>query len=85
MFKLFVFIGFGKLWISRTRRTLCGIQLISEDAFVFGQTLGILIRDQTSLVDLCERVELPGSIEETVQLLIKQAMYHISKENIQSF
>jgi hypothetical protein len=72
-------LGFGKLWISRTRKTLCGIQLISEHALMFGKAFGILIRNQISLSELCNRIELPGSVGETVQLMIKQAMYSINK------
>lgn len=42
---------------------------------MFGKAFGILIRNQISLVDLCNRIELPGSIGESVQLIIKQALY----------
>ena len=55
--------------------------MISEHAFEFGNAFGILIRDQLSLLDLCQRIELPGSIGETVQLMLKQAMCHINKDS----
>ncbi|CAF4207387.1 unnamed protein product, partial [Adineta steineri] len=71
--------GFGKLWISRTRKILCGVQLVSEHVFVFGKAFSILIRNEISLNDLCNRIELPGSIGEVVQIMIKQAMYNINK------
>ncbi len=70
-------LGFGKLWISRIRKTLCGVQLISEHALMFGKAFGIIIRNQLLLNDVCNRIELPGSIGEAVQLMIKQAMYDI--------
>lgn len=73
--------GFGKLWISRTRKILCGIQLISEHALIFGKAFSILIRNRILLNDVCNGIELPGSIGETVQLMIKQAMYDINKKN----
>jgi len=75
---MFNYIGFGKFWISRTRRTLCGVQFISEHASMFGKAFGILIRNQLSLGDICTRIELPGSVGEAVQLMIKQALHHIS-------
>ncbi|CAF0897132.1 unnamed protein product [Adineta steineri] len=71
--------GFGKLWISRTRKILCGVQLVSEHVFMFGKAFSILIRNEISLNDLCNRIELPGSIGEVVQIMIKQAMYNINK------
>ena len=43
---LFTLLGFGKLWISRTRKLLCGVQLVSEHALMFGKAFGILIRNQ---------------------------------------
>jgi hypothetical protein len=67
------------LWISRTRKILCGVQLISEHALTLGKAFSILIRNQLLLTDLCNRIELPGSIGESIQLMIKQAMYHINK------
>jgi hypothetical protein len=75
----FTLLGFGKLWISRTRKTLCGVQLISEYALTLGEAFAILIRNQIFLNDVCNRIELPGSIGEAVQLMIKQAMYNINK------
>ncbi len=69
------------MWISRTRKTLCGIQLLSEHAPTLSKAFGILIRNQLSLTDLCNRVELPGSIGECIQLMIKQAIYHINKNS----
>jgi hypothetical protein len=77
--KSFTFLGFGKLWISRTRKILCGVQLISEHALTLGKAFGILIRNQISLSDVCNRIELPGSSGEAVQLMIKQAMYDINE------
>jgi hypothetical protein len=74
-------LGFGKLWIFRTRKILCGVQLISEHALTFGKAFGILIRNQIFLSDICNRIELPGSIGEAVQLMIKQAIYDINKNS----
>ncbi len=79
IYSCFTLLGFGKLWISRIRKILCGVQLISEHALMFGKAFGILIRNQISLSDICNRIELPGSIGEAVQLMIKQAMYDINK------
>jgi hypothetical protein len=44
---------------------------------MFGKAFGIIIRNQLLLNDVCNRIELPGSIGEAVQLMIKQAMYDI--------
>ncbi|CAF3363047.1 unnamed protein product [Rotaria socialis] len=71
--------GFGKLWISRIRKTLCGVQLVSEHNIMFGRAFGILIRNQICLIDVCSRIELPGSIGEVVQLMIKQALLDLNK------
>ena len=62
------------MWISRTRKSLSGVQLISEHALMFGKAFGILIRNEIFLNDVCHRIELPGSVGEAVQLMIKQAM-----------
>lgn len=71
--------GIGKLWISKIRKTLCGVQLVSEHTVMFGKAFGILIRNQIPLIDICNRIELAGSIGETVQLMIKQALDEINK------
>ena len=72
--------GFGKLWISRTRKTLRGVQMVSEHAAMLGKAFGILIRHQIPLSDVCVRLELPGSIGEAVQLMVKQAMARIRND-----
>jgi hypothetical protein len=77
-------LGFGKLWISRTRKTICGVQLISEHALMFGKAFGILIRNQLFLNDVCNRIELSGSVGEAIQLMVKQAMYDIKKNFLMS-
>jgi hypothetical protein len=69
------------LWISRTHKTLCGVQLVSEHALILGKAFSILIRNQLFLNDICNRIELPGSIGEAIQLMIKQAMYTINKNH----
>ena len=73
-------LGFGKLWISRTRPVLCGAQLISEHATMFSKAFGILIRNRIALEELCNRLTLPGSIGEAVQLMLKQAMIDVRKQ-----
>jgi hypothetical protein len=77
-------LGFGKLWISRTRKTICGVQLISEHALMFGKAFCILIRNQLFLNDVCNRIELSGSVGEAIQLMVKQAMYDIKKNFLMS-
>lgn len=72
-------LGFGKLWIFRTRPILCGVQMISDYAEILGKAFGILIRNRISLDELCDRIEIPGSIGEAIQLMIKQAMDQIQR------
>jgi hypothetical protein len=51
---------------------------------MLGKAFGILIRNQIFLNDVCHRTELPASIGEVVQLMIKQAMYDINKNHQKS-
>ncbi|UJR28706.1 hypothetical protein I4U23_009935 [Adineta vaga] len=73
--------GFAKLWLSRTHKILCGVQLINEHAPMFGRAFSIIIRNELLLEDLCQRIEIPGSVGEGVQMMLKQALYNISRND----
>ena len=54
--------------------------MVSEHADMLGKAFGILIRNELPLSDVCVRLELPGSIGEAVQLMVKQAMARIRND-----
>lgn len=71
------------MWIFRPRPFLCGVQMISEYAEILGKAFGILIRNRIPLDELCNRIEIPGSIGEAIQLMIKQALDQIQRDSRQ--